>query len=233
VKHSNLLRGAAVSLHDGLNIAGMKIPFLNQLQEVFSVKDEQLMWRIQVQEDEEAFAELVRRWRGPIWNLCTRMIGDIHRAEDLVQETFTRVYNKRADFDTRQKFSTWLWRIALNLCYDELRRRNRRPAEQTSNTDEEQQLEQLPAFERSPSIVMEESERASEVWRALSSLPESLRSVLVLRHYQDLKFREIAEILNIPEGTVKSRMFEGLQRMGTLLNHPENRSTGKKETLVL
>src|SRR5207249_11803486 len=99
---------------------------MNFLSALFSMTDEQAMWRVQTQEDHHAFAQLVERWEEPIRRLCARMTGDTHRAEDLKQETFARVFEKRKSFQPNARFSTWLWRIALNLCYDELRRINRR-----------------------------------------------------------------------------------------------------------
>src|SRR5439155_2548613 len=102
------------------------IPFAS-INSLFSTTDEQAMWRVQTQDDEGAFARLVRRWEGPIQRLCTRMLGDAHRGEDLAQETFARVFARRKEWQPSGKFSTWLWRIALNLCYDELRRLKRRP----------------------------------------------------------------------------------------------------------
>src|SRR6185503_16783277 len=97
-----------------------------KLFSLFSISDEQTMWRVQMQDDAEAFALLVERWEGPIQNLCTRMLGDLHRGEDLAQEAFARVFARRKEYEPRGKFSTFLWRVALNLCYDELRRRDRR-----------------------------------------------------------------------------------------------------------
>ena len=82
--------------------------------------DEQAMWRVQTQDDPAAFATLMRRWQEPIRRLCERMTGDHHRAEDLAQEAFTRVFARRKDYQPQGKFSTFLWRIALNLCHDDL-----------------------------------------------------------------------------------------------------------------
>src|ERR1041384_6662789 len=100
-------------------------PFAS-LRSLFAITDEQAMWRVQTQDDERAFAQLVRRWEGPIQRLATRVTGDAHRGQDLAQETFARVFAKRKDYQPSGRFSTWLWRISLNLCYDELRRRQRR-----------------------------------------------------------------------------------------------------------
>src|ERR1051325_117055 len=99
---------------------------LASLRSLFGITDEQAMWRVQTEADERAFAALVCRWERPIQRLCTRIIGDAHCAEDLAQETFARVFARRKEYQPTGKFSTWLWRIALNLSYDELRRRQRR-----------------------------------------------------------------------------------------------------------
>lgn len=186
----------------------------------FAITDEQAMWRVQNADDHAAFAQLVERWEQPIQRLCARMTGDLHRAEDLAQEAFSRVFSRRRDYQPAAKFSTWLWRIAINLCHDELRRRQRRP-EHPLETEGEDGAEgaavQFPGQGLSPAEVVEKLEQAEIVRRALLHLPETYREVVVLRHYEGLKFHEIAEVLGIPEGTVKSRMFEALDRLGGIL----------------
>jgi RNA polymerase sigma-70 factor (ECF subfamily) len=189
------------------------------LTSLFSTSDEQAMWRVQMHDDAEAFAELMRRWTGPIQRLCARMTGDRHKAEDLAQEAFARLFAKRKEYQPSGRVSTLLWRIALNLCYDELRRRKRRGE---SSLDAEGSGESGPAERASDdatpdqSIVAEES--AELVRQALLRLPETYRCVVVLRHYEGLKFREIADVLNLPEGTVKSRMAEALSQLSRLLS---------------
>src|SRR2546423_13645247 len=89
---------------------------LSQLAGLFQTPDEQAMWRVQTQDDPEAFALLLNRWKQPIKRLCTRMLHDEHKAEDLTQEAFTRIYSKRKDYQHGGKFSSFLWRIAVNLC---------------------------------------------------------------------------------------------------------------------
>jgi RNA polymerase sigma-70 factor, ECF subfamily len=193
-------------------------PFAS-LRSLFAISDEQTMWRVRTQDDEGAFARLVRRWEGPIQRLCARMTGDAHRGEDLAQETFARVFAKRKEYQPNGKFSTWLWRIALNLCYDELRRRERRQESFLDDAGVEAiaALEAFVAPEPAPDKSLVEQERGELVRKALLKLPEVYRTVLVLRHYEDLKFREIAAVLDVPEGTVKSRMAEALTQMGRLL----------------
>jgi RNA polymerase sigma-70 factor (ECF subfamily) len=187
---------------------------------LFAISDEQAMWRVQQQDDHAAFAQLVERWQLPIRNLCMRMTGDAHRGEDVAQEAFTRVFARRKDWRPEGKFSTWLWRIALNLCYDELRRIQRRaesPLEAGDDTEDSPFI-RLPAGEApAPDSELARQEQGELVRQTLARLPEIYRTVLVLRHYEDLKFREIAEVLDIPEGTVKSRMAEALAQMSQLL----------------
>jgi RNA polymerase sigma-70 factor (ECF subfamily) len=174
-----------------------------------------------MQDDEGAFVQLVRRWEAPIQRLCTRMTGDAHRAQDLAQETFVRVFASRKEYRPEGKFSTWLWRIALNLCYDELRRQQRRGESLLDGVGGEThaKLEAYVAPEPSPDGALADRERNERVKNALMRLPERYRAVLTLRHYEGLKFHEISEVLGIPEGTVKSRMAEALARLSKLLNH--------------
>lgn len=161
---------------------------------LFSASDEQLMWRVKLQDDPQAFARLVARWEKPIQRLCARMTGDTHRAEDLTQTAFARVFARRADWVPAGKFSTFLWRIALNLSHDELRRTRRRGEFSLEALEEVDGagLESFASDEPAPDAQAESSERGELVRRALAELPAHYREVVVLRHYEGLKFREIA-----------------------------------------
>jgi RNA polymerase sigma-70 factor (ECF subfamily) len=177
------------------------------------------MWRVKIHADHQEFAGLVRRWEKPIRRLCTRMTGDAHRGEDLKQDTFMRLFEKRANYQPKAKFSTFLWRIAMNLCYDELRRQSRRREFLVEDREPGTEDGPLEAAESAPGPDLETAatEEGELVRRALLQLPEIYRSVLVLRHYEDLKLAEIAEVLEIPEGTVNSRMAEALYRLSRIL----------------
>jgi len=192
----------------------------NLLSSLFSMTDEQAMWRVQTQDDHSAFARLVERWEEPIYRLCARMTGDPHRGEDLKQEAFARLFEKRREYRPGAKLSTWLWRIALNLCYDELRRRHRRGEESLESNGSGESagaLREYLALEAAPDTHLAAREEGELVRRALLRLPEIYRSVLVLRHYENLKLREIADVLEIPDGTVNSRLAEGLAQLTRLL----------------
>jgi RNA polymerase sigma-70 factor, ECF subfamily len=190
---------------------------ISMLSLLCSRTDEEAMWRVKMQDDHGEFARLVKRWETPIQRLCTRMTGDPHRGEDLKQDTFARLFEKRKDYQPSGRFSTFLWRIALNLCYDELRRRERRresPADPEANGDA---TVEIAAEAPGPDLRTAASEEGELVRNALLQLPEIYRSVLVLRHYEDLKLAKIAEVLEIPEGTVNSRMAEALSRLSRIL----------------
>lgn len=191
-----------------------------KLFSLFTISDEQAMWRVQSSDDAEAFALLMERWEEPIRGLCARMTGDAHRGEDLAQEAFTRIFSRRKEWVPSAKFSTFLWRVALNLCYDELRRRERR--RELSLEAEFAEVELGAASDdAAPDASAVREETAQHVRAALLEIPETYRAVLILRHYEDLKFREIADVLGIPEGTVKSRMAEGLSQLARLLQRQE------------
>lgn len=206
---------------------------------LFCTTDEQAMLRVQAGDDHRAFAQLVERWEEPIRRLCTRMVGDAHKGEDLKQEAFARLFAKRKAYQPSGRFSTFLWRIALNACYDELRRVKRR----AESTLDEEGLEALDAYESDfddPHNEAAENEEAELVRRALMRLPEIYRTALVLRHYEGLKLRKIAEVLEIPEGTVNSRISEGLARLTRLLEpkfkdqiREQPRPQPRQENLVL
>jgi RNA polymerase sigma-70 factor (ECF subfamily) len=182
--------------------------------------DEEAMLRVKTHDDHQEFARLVKRWETPIRRLCARMTGDLERGEDLKQEAFLRLFDKRKDYEPKGRFSTYLWRIALNLCYDELRRRERRREflPDRSDTEGEGSLNEPPADGPGPDARVVALEEGEIVRRALLKLPEIYRTVLVLRHYEDMKLAQIAEVLGIPEGTVNSRMAEALNRLSRLLD---------------
>jgi RNA polymerase sigma-70 factor (ECF subfamily) len=174
------------------------------------ISDEEAMRRVQCDGDHAAFGQLLRRWEAPIQRLCTRMTDDPHLGEDLSQEAFSRVFACRHQFQDGRKFSTWLWRIAINLCRD-----NGRRAGRVSESSDE--LDENPTPLRLPDEQLIDDERSGLVRRALASLPENQRAVVILREYEGLRFREIAEVLNAPEGTVKSRMADALAELSRQL----------------
>ena len=162
--------------------------------------------------DEAAFAELVRRYRNQITNYTYRMTNDYELAVDLAQETFMRVYAAAERYQSSYAFSTYIYRIATNLAISELRRRKRRRLvsltgffREREHGSEDCELD-LPDTGPLQDATFAEDERRAAVARAIATLPEKYRAPLVLRDVEERSYEEIARILQMSEGTVKSRI---------------------------
>jgi RNA polymerase sigma-70 factor (ECF subfamily) len=183
--------------------------------------DEQILLRVR-QGDPAGFDRLVRRWEAPLFAFVYRLLGHEDEARDVCQETFLRVWSQARRFREGSRFSTWMYQIALNLCRDLGRRRTRWSRRLVAWSDgvragTEPSAPRHVAEARSPETVLERTDTGRVVRDALDRLPPPMREVLVLKQYQELTFREIATVLDCPESTVKSRLYEGLSRMRTLL----------------
>ena len=182
------------------------------------LSDEELAVLLQ-QHVDEAFDILVYRYKDPLLNYLFRFMGSLEVAEDLVQETFVRLYQKRTLYEPVARFSTWLYTIASNLARSELRRPYRRyhvsiVRERDSDVDFELSLrDQEPDPERSADSRLK-NERIQE---ALANLPETFREAVILRDVQGLRYEDICEILGQQIGTVKSRIFRGRSMLKTML----------------
>jgi RNA polymerase sigma-70 factor (ECF subfamily) len=156
------------------------------------------------QGDAAAFAALVRRWQQPVGRFLARLAGPSDRVDDLCQEVFLRVYEAAGRYRETGAFSTWLYRIALNVARDAGRRRRREPVP----------LDDDPAGAGpAPEAVCAREELARLVARAVAELPDPLREVLVLRHYEGMSFEEIARLTGTPASTLKSRFAAALGRL--------------------
>lgn len=165
----------------------------------------------------EAFNLLIRRWERHIYGLALRMLGQDDDARDICQETFLSAYRNLSKFRGDAKFSSWIYRIALNCCHTRLRGRGNR------DLSLDQQLEEQ-GFEPATSIEhlnddLQREQIADMVKRALAGLPPEMRQVIIMKEYQGLKFHEIAEILDIPVSTVKTRVYTGLNQLKQRLSH--------------
>ncbi|HJZ81082.1 MAG TPA: sigma-70 family RNA polymerase sigma factor [Pyrinomonadaceae bacterium] len=161
--------------------------------------------------DEDAFAELVSRYRNQITSYIYRMTNDYDGAVDLAQETFMRVYRAAGRYQTTHAFSTYIYRIATNLAISELRKRKRRRLVSltglvTSTDGDEVRDFDAPDEKPLQDTSLVDTERRRVVKRAISTLPEKYRAPLVLRDVEGKSYDEIAEILRTSEGTVKSRI---------------------------
>ena len=163
-----------------------------------------------VAEDEErAFAELVRRYQGRITNLVSRVLNDRESADDLTQEVFVRVYLHRRNYRRGSRLSTWLFTIAVNLAKNEIRRRVRRRNWFSLDALQEALSDSAMIFaDRSEGSEssMERVQLQEAIGRAIASVPEKYRLALVLREIEGMAYEEIAVVLRVPGGTVRSRI---------------------------
>jgi RNA polymerase sigma-70 factor (ECF subfamily) len=177
-----------------------------------SETDEGLVRRFQ-EGSADAFEVLVQRHGTRVYNLCFRILGDPEEAADASQDTFLAALRKLNTFRGDSAFTTWLHRVTVNACYDSLRRKRRRPLLQIVRDEDDGRPEpSLPAPDHADQVVF-----AVDVGRALREVPEEFRVVLVLADVQDLPYDEIARVLDIPLGTVKSRVFRGRAALGRAL----------------
>jgi RNA polymerase sigma-70 factor, ECF subfamily len=171
--------------------------------------DEELVAR-SIGGDAESFNELILRWERPIYALAYRTIGREEDARDVCQETFLRAFRALPGFRGQAKFSSWLYRIALNLCRDWIRRERRaRVVQAPDNVD---LVELAASVEPSESIeeLVTRKDLARAVERAMATLPEEQRTAIVLKEYHGLTFQEIADLVGCPLSTVKTRLYQGL-----------------------
>lgn len=160
--------------------------------------------------DVDSFNQLILRWERPIYALAYRVIGREEDARDVCQETFLRAFRALPGFRGEAKFSSWLYRIALNLCRDWVRRQRRSPLVETPEGVDPLDL----AVEREPTASIEElvsrRELSAAVEEAMALLPEEQRTAIVLKEYHGMTFQEIAELQGCPLSTVKTRLYQGL-----------------------
>jgi RNA polymerase sigma-70 factor (ECF subfamily) len=161
--------------------------------------------------DPGAFEALVRRWQQPIGRFLARLAGRRELAQDLCQEVFLRVYCAGPRYREAGAFSTWIYRVALNVARDAGRRKRRDPV---ALPDAEPADGAFLAEE-----VCERRELAHEVAAAVAELPPPLREVLVLRHYEELSFEDMARLLGVPASTLKSRFALAISRLRVRLRH--------------
>lgn len=181
--------------------------------------DEALLVRYRETGDRTLFAELVYRYERELFGFLCRYLGDRQMAEDVFQATFLQVHLKCESFELERKFRPWLYTIATRKAID-LRRRNQRhrmasldESTKQSADDVSQLIDCLESDDRSPVEEVLGAERVAMIRDTLDQLPESLNTILHLIYYQGLKYREAAEVLNVPVGTIKSRLHSAINRL--------------------
>jgi len=184
------------------------------------ISDDDLMCRFQ-KGDESGFLRLLERYQDRILNFIYRMVSDRHLAEDLTQEVFVRIYLNAGRYHPGSRFAPWLYRIASNLAINELRRRKRWRFVTINSSPAEDERNVITELEDEDSVSPEDSvvklEAAEEVAEALEKIPVKYRGPLILRELEGYDYEEISQILDIPRGTVKSRLNRGRSLLTTAL----------------
>ncbi|MFN0150723.1 MAG: RNA polymerase sigma factor [bacterium] len=182
--------------------------------------DEELMIRYR-EGDVSTFPVIVSRYRDRLTSAVVRLVGDRDKAEDIVQETFLRVHKNAARYKTIARFSTWIYTIALNMAKNEIRNTKRRKTsslwDMGLEKDGEPSAYEIPDNSERPDDVVERRNLRGLMERCIQELPPKYRTIIVLRDVEGLSYDEIAGILKLPEGTVKSRMNRARLRFKELL----------------
>ncbi len=168
------------------------------------------LWVERALQDPNSYEELVRRYQRRLYNLAYRLTGDGDEAQDLAQEALVRAYTALPRFRQGERFSPWVYKIAVNLCINYLRRRKF----------------QVPLNEEAPFVdasltpeqALEKEETRAAVQKAIMALPEQYRTVVLLRHQQELPYADIAETLGLPLGTVKTHLFRARAMLHKILS---------------
>lgn len=179
-------------------------------------QDEALVARAK-EGDLTALEELFNRYRNQVFSLAYRMTGSPSDAEDLCQEIFLQVMRKVGSFEGRSSFSTWLYRVAMNRSRDYLRRKKRSPEMLSQEGDPPEQHDQNAGTSGGLESVAIASEAQRLVQEALMQLPVSLRAPLVLHELEGMQYHEVASLLKLPVGTVKSRIFRARIKLAEIL----------------
>jgi RNA polymerase sigma-70 factor (ECF subfamily) len=171
----------------------------------FLYPDEQLIGRFQAG-DERAYVELVNRYKDRLLNFVFQFLGDMEQAEDVVQDTMLRLYEKKHYYKEIAKFSTWIYTIARNLANTELRKRKRRKTTYLSHMSKDERQYEIPAVQDNVDQSLHNEFIQDRIKSAISKLPEHYKTVIILRDIQELSYDDISNIVGVPLGTIKSRI---------------------------
>lgn len=180
------------------------------------VSDEDLLRRSRVGGDALAFETLVQRYEGELFSYLRRYLGSAEMAEDVFQATFLQVHLKQEHFEAGRRFRPWLYTIATNQAIDAQRRNKRHrivSLDSRSGDDVGTLVDMLAGTEGTADVMAEDQESRDWVRAAVDDLPEPLKGTLMLVYYQGMKYREAADVLGIPVGTVKSRLHAALLKL--------------------
>jgi len=165
--------------------------------------------------DQELYGELVKRYQGRLVNYLCRLLRSVQEAEDLAQEVFFKLYKALDRYDPKYKFSTWLFRVAQNAAIDRIRKRRLQlvSMDRTGDPDAGMGTWEFASSDPSPYGDLRNLERGQAIQAAIERLPWDYRELIVLRHFGELSYDEIAQLKEMPLGTVKNKLFRGRQMM--------------------
>ena len=164
-----------------------------------------------------AVNQLIDLWQKRVYNMAFKMMGDHDKSMDIVQKTFIKMYKSLAQLKDKQKFKSWLYRIVVNYCKDDLRKVTRTEPIQDMVLNFQDR-------ERAPQETIEQTELKDVMLSALQKIPEEQKTIIIMKEYEGFKFHEIADTLNISINTAKSRMYYGLKSMRkVLLANPKSK----------
>ena len=186
------------------------------------LSDEELILDFQKNDNEKAFEILIQRFKNPLTNYVYRFLGDYDSCVDVVQETFIKVYRYKDNYSSVAKFSTWIYTIAGNLARTEYKRSRRRNLFSINSYGEENKSFEIPDESNRPDVEVDANMKREIIQKALLKVRDSYREAVILRDIQGLSYEEIAEIIGIEVGTVKSRINRGRAELRKLLKHIYN-----------
>jgi RNA polymerase sigma-70 factor (ECF subfamily) len=177
--------------------------------------EDQRLIKLAREGDQKAFETLLKKYRNLVYHVMIKMVRNPQEAEDLSQEAFIKAFNALSSFNEEFAFSTWLMKIATNNCIDYLRKKKLRTysIDEPIQYKEEQVQIELPDHDPTPEKTLLNEERSKLINGAIQSLPPRYRHVIVLRHQEEKSYEDIAEILKLPLGTVKARIFRAREML--------------------
>jgi RNA polymerase sigma-70 factor (ECF subfamily) len=175
-----------------------------------AAQDAELLARV-LDGDHDAFDQIMRNHEDRVFSVCLRIMGHRDQALDATQETFLTAFRKAAQFKGTAALGTWIYRIAVNTCYDQLRKQKRRRADPMPD--------HLDPADHSAADAVESAGLRPEIQKALAAIPPEFRSAVVLSDVEGMSLPDVAEILGVPVGTVKSRVFRGRRLLAAELGN--------------
>ena len=175
--------------------------------------------------DTDAFEILVEETQSKVYSLALRMTNNQEDARDMAQEAFIRAFNSLSSFRGDSRFSVWMYRLTSNICLDFLRQKKRKPADSLTmdiNDDEQDKQFEIPDIRYNPETELERRELRVLINQGLLELSPDYRQILILREINGLSYEEIADVLKLEPGTVKSRIFRARKKLCSFLLHEGN-----------